>query len=147
MAFLTSYNPKRKGWRLWDYLWLSISEARDDFYAVLQEFLIREGIRIDQKIEDLLHYQKELILAVEYDPTRGKAVTHQFNWFDYFFNQKPLQEGPITLRYTDTHMGISSRYEVVKNERRKFINAAIGISYPYTKFKHFIHQPDQTIKQ
>jgi len=147
VAFLSSYNPKRKGWRLWDYLWLSIGQARDDFYAVFQEFLIREGIRIDQKIEDLLHYQKELMLALEYDPTRGKAVTHQFNWFDYFFNQKPLQEGPITLRYTDTHMGISNRYELVKNDRRKFINAAIGISYPYTKFRHFIHQPDRTIQQ
>ncbi|OEU60537.1 MAG: hypothetical protein BBJ57_13070 [Desulfobacterales bacterium PC51MH44] len=147
VAFLSSYNPKRKGWHLWAYLWLSIGEARDDFYATLREFLVREGIGIDQKIEDLLRYQKELMLALDYDPAKGKSVAYQFNWLDYFFNQKLLQEELTTLRYTDTHMGITNRYELKKNVRNKFINAAIGISYPYTKFRHFIHQPDRTIKQ
>jgi len=147
VSFLSSYNPKRKGWHLWAYLWLSIGEARDDFYATLREFLVREGIGIDQKIEDLLRYQKELMLALDYDPAKGKSVAYQFNWLDYFFNQKLLQEELTTLRYTDTHMGITNRYELKKNVRNKFINAAIGISYPYTKFRHFIHQPDRTIKQ
>jgi putative methyltransferase len=146
MAFLSSYNPKRKGWRLWDYLWLSVGESRDDFYTALQEFLIQSGIEIDQKIEDLLRYQNELMLALDYDPAKGKSVEYQYNWLDYFFKQMPLQEEFTALCYTDTHMGISNRYELEKNTRNKFINAAIGISYPYTKFRHFIHQPDRTIK-
>ena len=144
MAFLSSYNPKRKGWHLWTYLWLSIAEARDDFYADLLEFLTREGIRIDKKLTDLLKYQKELMLAMDYDPATGKQVTYQFNWFDYFFNGRPLCEKPTTLRYTDTRMGITNRYPIEKNNRQKFVNAAIGISYPYTKYRHFFHQPDQT---
>ena len=147
LTFLLSYNPKRKGWRLWDYLWLSIGETKDEFYASLRKFLIREGIEVDQKIEDLLLYQKELMLTLDYDPAIGTNVAYQFNWFDYFFNGKPLQKGLTTLLYTDTHMGITNRYELAKGDRRKFINAAIGISYPYTKFRHFVHQPDRTIRQ
>jgi hypothetical protein len=147
VTFLSSYNPKRKGWHLWTYLWLSIGETRDDFYATLREFLIQEGIRVDKKIEDLLRYQQELMLSLDYDPARGKDVTYQFNWFDYFFNDSPLQEVQTTLRYTDTHMGITNRYQMEKDNRFKFVNAAIGISYPYTKFRHFFHQPDRTEMQ
>jgi putative methyltransferase len=147
MAFLSTYNPKRKGWRLWDYLWLSLGEMKDDFYAVLREFLMTEGIDIDQKIDELLHYQKELMLDLDYDPAIGKRVAYRFNWFDYFFNGRPFAEELTRLRYTDTFMGISNRYALKKNDRGKFLNAAIGISYPYTKFRHFTHQPDRTIKE
>ena len=147
MAFLATYNPKRKGWRLWDYLWLSIAEATDDFYAMLREFLVTEGVDIDPKLEDLLRYQKELMLALDYDPIKGKRVAYQYNWFDYFFNGRPSVEESTHLRYTDVYMGITNRYELEKNDRGKFLNAAIGISYPYTKFRHFTHQPDRTIKE
>ena len=43
-------------------------------------------------------------------------------------------------------MGISHRYELEKNDKKKFVTAAIGYSYPYSKFRHFFHQPDMTKK-
>ena len=146
-AFLATYNPKRTGWHLWTYLWLAIGEAGDAFYGALRKFLGREGIRIDKKIDDLLRYQHELMLTVDFDPIRGKEVAYQYNWFDHFFHNTPLAETPTALHYTDTHMGITNRYPLEKNNRLRFVNAAIGISYPYTKFRHFFHQPDQTEKQ
>ncbi len=147
MAFLNSYNPKRKGWRLWDYLWLSIGETIDDFYTRLRDFLIDEGIEFDEKMEDLLQFQKDLMLTPDYDPHRGKRVTYRFNWLDHFFNERKLVKERTNLIYTDTHMGIANRYELKKDDRKKFVTAAIGISYPYTKFRHFFHQPDRAIKQ
>jgi hypothetical protein len=146
-AFLATYNPKRTGWHLWTYLWLAIGEAGDAFYGALRKFLDRERVRIDKKLDDLLRYQHEIMLTVDFDPTRGKEVTYQYNWFDHFFHNTPLVETQTALRYTDTHMGITNRYPLEKNNRLRFVNAAIGISYPYTKFRHFFHQPDQTEKQ
>jgi len=146
-AFLASFNPRRKGWHLWTYLWLAVSETTDAFYAALRTFLEGEGIAIDAVLEDLLHYQQELMLTVEYDPGRGKEGVYRYNWFDCFFHNAPLKQEAVTLQYTDTHMGITNRYPLEKGNRLRFVNAAIGISYPYTKFRHFFHQPDRVEKK
>ena len=47
-----------------------------------------------------------------------------------------------SLHYGDTHMGASHQYPLAANDRQAFVTAAIGYSYPYSKFRHFFHQPD-----
>ena len=146
MEFLRSYNPQRKGWQPWTYLWLSLSESMDALYENVCIFLNQHGIASDNMLMDLIQYQKDIIIQLNYDPISGKQVTYQWNWFDYFFENKKLQEGVYTIRYTDTHTGPSHRYPLEKNNKKKFLDAAMGISYPYTKFRHFFHQPDMTQK-
>ena len=146
MEFLRSYNPQRKGWQPWTYLWLSLSESIDAFYENVCIFLNQYGIVSDKILTDMVQYQKDIIIQLNYDPISGKKVTYQWNWFDYFFENKKLQEGIYTIRYTDTHTGPSHRYPLGKNNKKKFLDAAMGISYPYTKFRHFFHQPDMTEK-
>jgi hypothetical protein len=118
----------------------------ETFYPNILVFLQQQGVTPDKKLTDLVRYQKDIMIQLGYDPSSGKTVTYQWNWFDYFFQNKELQEGAHTLRYTDTHMGPSHRYELEKNHKKKFLAAAIGISYPYTKFRHFYHQPAMTQK-
>lgn len=144
MRFLRSYNPGRKGWQLWTYIWLWISEHRIDFYAHLRAFLLKKNTEMDGVITDLLKYQQEIMLTPEYNPKTGKQVTYQFSWPDYFFKRRPLEAVTQVLQYADTHMGITHRYELKADDRFRFVNAAIGISYPYTKFRHFFHQPECT---
>jgi len=146
MEFLSAYNPRRKGWQPWTYLWLSLSEFLDAFYETVCVFLNQHGIATDDLLKDLIQYQKDILIRLDYDPASGKEVTYRWNWFEFFFEKESLQEGEYTLRYTDTHMGPSHRYPLEKNHKKKFLDAAIGISYPYTKFRHFFHQPDRTEK-
>jgi hypothetical protein len=147
IGFLNSYNPNRKGWQLWTYIWVSISEQIEDFYRNLLVFLNQQGVRSDKKVIDLIQYQQDIMITLGYDPKLGKTVAYKFNWFEYFFGNEALREESSTLHYIDTHMGTTHRYELGKNDKKKFLSAAIGFSYPYSKFRHFFHQPDMTERQ
>ena len=147
IGFLNSYNPNRKGWQLWTYIWVSISEQIEDFYRNLLVFLNQQGVRSDKKVVDLIQYQQDIMITLGYDPKLGKTVAYKFNWFEYFFGNEALREESSTLHYTDTHMGTTHRYELGKNDKKKFLSAAIGFSYPYSKFRHFFHQPDMIERQ
>lgn len=142
MAFLTRYNPDRKGWPLWSYLWLWILETLDSFYTCLRRYIESLGMVVDDRMNDLIQYQRELMLTPDYNPQSGKQVRYAHDWHDYFFNNKPLRRQRVAYHYHDQRMGTSFRYDLVKNNRKKFVTAAIGYSYPYSKFKHFFHQPD-----
>lgn len=144
--FLATYNPQRKGWQLWTYIWLWVSKNREDFYSQLLNFLETKGIVLDETIKDLVLYQKQIMLTLKYDPESGKHVQYKYNWFDYFYNDQILQKKTVLLKYTDKCMGASFQYELEKNNKKKFINAAIGYSYPYSKFRHFFHQFEKTQK-
>lgn len=139
--FLASFNPERKGWQLWIYIWLWISRHKTAFYEQLTLFLGNQGIEITPELTDLIQYQQEIMLSPEYDPGMGKAVSYDYNWQDYFFRDHPLKQEPTQLLYQDTHMGASYQYGLEKNNPKKFVTAAIGFSYPYSKFRHFFHQP------
>lgn len=146
VEFLHSYSPNRKAYKLFTYIWLWISEHMNDFYRNLVPFLEEQGVGIGRKMQDLLQYQKDLMLTLDYDPEQGKKVSYQFTWFEYFFKGGPLREEKCEMQYTDTHMGTTHRYPLVKNNKLRFLNAAIGSAYPYSKFRHFFHQPDRVKK-
>ena len=143
-GFLGTFNPKRKGWQLWTYIWLWISMNTDGFYMELFNFIKDQGVIMNETIEDLMQYQKEIMLALDYDPLSGKEVHYKFNWFDYFYNDQILKKEPTILKYNDKRMGASYQYGLEKNDKKKFITAAIGFSYPYSKFRHFFHQFEKT---
>ncbi len=90
--------------------------------------------------------QQDIMVTLDYDPQVGKTMKYAFNWFDYFFENEGLGQETSTLHYTDTRMGNSHRFELAKNDKQKFLNAAIGHAYPYSKFRHFFHQPDRIRK-
>jgi len=143
-AFLSRYNPRRRGWALWTYVWMVLSEIKPEFYEAVGNFLESRGIGIDEELGDLLRYQQEIMLDIDYDPAAGKTVEYERDWFGYFFEQKALAPAPVRLRYTDERMGVSFRYPLTRGNPNHFVNAALGLSYPYSKFRHFFHQPDRT---
>ena len=142
LRLLRRYHPTRKGWPLWTWLWLSIGENRNEFYGSVADFLRLQGIESGPPLEDLLHYQQAIMLTPEYDPRRGKTVACRYNWQDYFFDAADLEAMETTLFYSDTHMGPGRQYPLVAGDPQAFVTAAIGYSYPYSKFRHFFHQPD-----
>lgn len=146
MSFLDSYNPNRQGWQPWTYLWLWLAEYKHEFYLSLQKYLLQLGLNMDATLEDLLNYQEELMISLGYDPDQGKCVSYTHNWFGYFFLQEDLQARQERLYYTDKYLGVFNRFVLQKNNRFAFTRAAIGISYPYSKLRHFFHQPENTVR-
>jgi putative methyltransferase len=143
LAFLRSYHPTRKGWPLWTWLWLRLNEDQNAFYRTVTDALAAKGVDIDPPLLDLVHYQQEVMLTPHYDPGQGKVVACHYNWHDYFFAAADLMPAKAMLRYEDTHMGPSHQYPLIARNRQAFVAAAIGHSYPYSKFRHFFHQPDR----
>jgi putative methyltransferase len=139
---LRQYHPTRRGWPLWTWLWLRIGELKQAFYGLVGDYLASCNVPRDRIIDELLRYQSEIMLTPCYDPDRGKTVRYAHNWDDYFFNDAALKAGPRTVHYADTHMGAGRQYPLVADDRQAFVTAAIGYSYPYSKFRHFFHQPD-----
>jgi len=128
---------------LWTWLWLMICDNKESFYAAVNRFLTYRKVSIDDALADLVHYQKEIMLSPQYDPTSGKNVTCRYNWQAYFLEDTDLIAVDESLHYGDTHMGASHQYPLVSNDLQAFVTAAIGYSYPYSKFRHFFHQPDR----
>jgi putative methyltransferase len=142
LRLLRRYHPTRKGWPLWTWLWLSIDENLEEFYRSVADFLASQGIDLDPPLEDLSHYQQAIMLTPSYDPGHGKTIACRYNWQDYFFDEADLTPAQTTLHFADTHMGPGRQYPLVAGDRQAFVTAAVGYSYPYSKFRHFFHQPD-----
>lgn len=142
LALLRRYHPTRKGWPLWTWLWLSVFEHSGPFYQAVGDFMTSQGVGIDEQLHDLLHFQQAIMLTPQYDPEQGKSVACRFNWQAYFFESANLTSAATLLHVADTHMGPGRQYPLIANDRQAFVTAAIGYSYPYSKFRHFFHQPD-----
>jgi hypothetical protein len=143
LRLLRRYHPTRKGWPLWTWLWLSLLDNQDAFYQTVAAFLSAKSIAFDDGLADLMRFQQEIVLSPAYDPNKGKSVAYNHNWQDYFFNDAQLKPTPSAYTYADTHMGASHQYPLIAGDRQAFVTAAIGYSYPYSKFRHFFHQPDR----
>jgi putative methyltransferase len=146
LQLLRRYHPTRKGWPLWTWLWLNICEDAPVFYRSLVDFLMGSGVAMDDGLDDLLHYQQAIMLRPEYDPEVGKSVSCRYDWQVYFSNAGRLKPIGTTWHFTDTHMGPGHQYPLVCGDRQAFVTAAIGYSYPYSKFRHFFHQPEKIRK-
>ena len=143
LKLLRRYHPTRKGWPLWTWLWVSVSEAKRSFYRSVVDFIVSQSVGVDDPLEDLLQYQEAVMLTPEYDPDVGRVVNCRYNWQDYFFKGDDLMPATSSLHFADTHMGASHQYPLIANDLQAFVTAAIGYSYPYSKFRHFFHQPDR----
>ncbi len=116
LTFLRRYHPTRKGWPLWTWLWLNLSEDQNGFYHMVTDALASKGVDMDAPLLDLLHYQQEIMLTPQYDPGQGKVVACHYNWHDYFFAAADLMPVKTTLRYVDTHMGPSRQYPLIAHD-------------------------------
>ena len=143
LRLLRRYHPTRRGWPLWTWLWLSVCENQTEFYRSVADFIASQGVENDTTLEDLWHYQQAIMLTSAYDPRCGKTIACRYNWQDYFFEAADLTPAETTLHVADTHMGPGRQYPLVPDDQQAFVTAAVGYSYPYSKFRHFFHQPDR----
>lgn len=79
----------------------------DDFFHTVKKSL---QIKTNNKVNDLVNWQKNKIINMEYDPRKGKSCASLYNW-DSWFDAKDWQS-QVNIRgkryrYTDKEVGFS----------------------------------------
>lgn len=139
-SFMSGYSP-RTGWTLWHWAWMKAQADSTRLFHEINEFVRNSSqIEITSEIVDLLGFQEDIVFTESFDPGVGKRRNYQYNWPDYFFKRQPLERIPLTVTFADTAMGLDSRYPIIAGDRKSYIYAAIGSSFPWSRFRHYFHQ-------
>lgn len=118
------------------YIWTVIATLKDELYTCIKPFL-----KIDADLlEDLIKFQKEIMIDASYDFKKGKTIEYKYNWFEYFFENKILEEQINRLFYNDTHIGTLSERVMLDNPSIFMKYAAGGRSYFTQRQGSYIHQ-------
>ena len=109
-----------------DWAWVCISACLDRFYAELGEYLrVLEGEGRSVPA-DLLEFQRDVMLQLDYDPAVGRRSEYRHDFPAYFTQGGPLRERPTQVWFRDRAMGLAGQYPLVPNDPAKFLDAALG---------------------
>ncbi len=143
---------KRRGWTVSNYVWLYVADRIDDFYEeIIQYMYTITPLSISKDlIQNLIKYQKERMLQLNYDPEQGKSVSYPYDFISYFEEDFDSEFGPlfpeqneIDIFYQDKFMGINDLFPIIKGDKPRFAKAAIGMSFPTVRVRHYQHQLDR----
>ncbi len=107
--------------RIHSFYWLMINENIDLFFDDIKNYL-----ECDEQILDAIQFQKDIILTIDYDPNIGKMREYGYNWHEYFFESKDLEERYNAIKFSDKTKGYGIKTKIVKGDYQKFINAGLG---------------------
>ena len=107
--------------RIFSFYWLMMNENLDDFFNDIIKHL-----KCDKQLLDVIQFQKDIILTIDYDPDVGKITEYDYNWHEYFFEHKELEEKYIVIRFSDRTKGYGIKHKIKKGDYKKFINAGLG---------------------
>lgn len=147
MDFARRFKEPFAGKMLWlpaDFLWLMLNVDIDRFYREVTSFvrasLAASGRALDDGLlQDLVTFQKEIMLRESYDPSAGKTVETRFNWPAYFFADAPLLDAPTETTFRDRAMGREGQYALVAGSPTEFALAATGNFYPDGRQQFYHH--------
>ena len=131
---------RRIGWTPDNMAWLFIAEEQERFYRELSGFLDTLGLDDAKAFREILRFQNDIMLSLEYDPAVGKTCYYEVDFPSYFKNGGPLETTPVQVVYRDNHFGVNRQYPLARGDHRKFCKAAVGTSYPFVRVRHFQHQ-------
>ncbi|MGW0737766.1 B12-binding domain-containing radical SAM protein [Streptomyces sp. NPDC002851] len=131
---------KRRGWTIDNWGWLRIATDFERFHAELREYLATLNLHPDRdaRLEDVLTFQRDVMLRPEYDPEQGKSAEYEHDWPGYFTGG-PLDPRRVQVTYRDQGFGANGRYRPVPGDLKAYTMAAIGTSYPVARMGHFCH--------
>jgi 2-(S-pantetheinyl)-carbapenam-3-carboxylate methyltransferase len=130
---------RRRGWMPDQWGWLCIAAEYARFERELEDF-VRRLVCCGDEMSDVLRYQADIVLQLDYDPTAGKQCVYEYDFPEYFGGGAELIARPIAIWFRDVAMGATRQYPLEKGNTRRFAKAAIGESYPMVRVRHFQHQ-------
>ncbi|OEJ22392.1 B12-binding domain-containing radical SAM protein [Streptomyces subrutilus] len=83
MERLARWVPDKESWLIYEWCWAYVQNELDRFYGELRGHLEAAGVKIDDRIEELLRYQRASVFTVaEAGTTRVELFSH--DWAGYF---------------------------------------------------------------
>ncbi|MFF5448553.1 B12-binding domain-containing radical SAM protein [Streptomyces sp. NPDC012888] len=83
MEKLERWVPGKESWLIYEWVWACVQNELDAFHAELRDHLQDAGVKIDDRLEELLRYQRASVFTVaESGTTRVELFTH--DWAGYF---------------------------------------------------------------
>jgi putative methyltransferase len=140
---------QRKGWTVSNYCWLFLASHINNFYYEIELYLESLNTGIDKELlKDLIQFQKQVMLRIDYDPNRGKTLQCQYDFPAYFAsNGIKSTRGPdkckVTIKFRDKYMGINNQYKLQPFNKPKFAKAAVGLNFPIVRVRQYQHQFDR----
>jgi hypothetical protein len=123
----------RKGWTPDQWAWLCISAEHRRFYTELQELLRSLVPAFSSELCEVLRFQSDIMLQIDYDPREGKRVRYDYDFPSYFSGDDALDHRPVRVHFRDTAMGVNRQYPLEQGNHRSFAKAAVGESYPLVR--------------
>jgi len=135
---------RRRGWTVVDWAWLCLAAHADDFFADLATFVAALDLRPGRELADVLRFQSDVVLRLDYDARTGKECRYGHDLVSYFRGgcRQPVAAVPIAVTYRDERMGVNRQYPLVADDDVAFARAALGDSYPFSRIRHYQHQLD-----
>jgi putative methyltransferase len=90
------------GFRKCSYIWLVLMENKEEFYTQIQEFLNHRYPELNDLTEDLVLFQKNKLIAFDYDPNFPKSYDYRYDWVAYF-SDTSLSTPPLKFNRVTYH--------------------------------------------
>ncbi|MEU9254890.1 radical SAM protein [Streptomyces sp. NPDC048270] len=83
MERLARWVPDKESWLIYEWCWAYVQNELDRFYGELRGHLETAGVKIDERLEELLRYQRASVFTVaEAGTTRVELFS--YDWSGYF---------------------------------------------------------------
>jgi len=119
------------------FIWTVIAENKNIFYEEIKNYLKKYN---DDSLNDLIKYQKDLMISANYNSKTGKIKNYNYNWYDYFNKNVSLKKEKTKLYFYDTHIGTLSEKIPLEDPSIFMKYAAGGRSYFTQRQGSYIHQ-------
>lgn len=129
-----------------DWSWICISSCLDRFYAELRGYLQQLGSNFGRELDELLAFQRDIMLHLDYDPSCGKLCTYERDFPAFFAGKAPLREQRVKVHYRDVAMGNRGEYPLERGNAAKFLDAALGGLWAdvSSRFQHSVDRAEIT---
>lgn len=129
------------------FIWTVVAQHITEFYNCIETYLKKyNNIISNEMLSDLVSFQKDIMINVDYNSNEGKTKNYRFNWYDYFYNEKPLLKQKQIIHYFDTHIGTLSERIPLRDPSLYMKYAAGGRSYFTQRQGSYIYQSIEIIK-
>lgn len=105
-------------------LWARLALRKQDVFGEISAF-IEELFGLDEELAQVLSFQNDLILTPDYIPEHGKAADYEYDFFSYFYRQRPLRRRKTRVHYRDQAIGPGGIYPLPR-DAGKFLQAVTG---------------------
>lgn len=119
------------------FMWTVVAGNKDVFYSNIKELLLHLN---DDRINDLIKFQKDMMIDANYNYQTGKICFYDYNWLDYFYKSAAIDKKNTTLHYYDTHIGTLTEKILLEDPSVFMKYAAGGRSYFTQRQGSYIHQ-------